>query len=283
MRAQTASESDVTFGNHAQGPLTGTLYRPAGAALAAVVEVHGGGWTSGDRTSNVAIARHLARNGIAVLSVDFRMPPAARYPETVADVAAGLRWMLTHSADVGTTPDRVGLLGTSSGGHLALLLALRPRDERYAGPAMGGEPDLAVRFAVLGWPVNDPLARYQMVRDRADTRLRDAHHAFWAGEAEMAEGSPYDIVRRGDAQQLPSLLILQGTNDDNLTPDMQQRFVAAYEERGGRVELEIYEGQPHSFISRDPEAPAARAALERMTAFILREASGAGEDGSGGR
>jgi acetyl esterase len=99
----------------------------------------------------------------------------------------------------------------------------------------------------------------------------------------MAEGSPYDIVRRGEAQQLPALLILQGTNDDNLTPDMQQRFVAAYRERGGSVELEIYEGQPHSFISRDPAAAAAQAALVRMTAFITRQATGAGKDGHAGR
>jgi dipeptidyl aminopeptidase/acylaminoacyl peptidase len=99
----------------------------------------------------------------------------------------------------------------------------------------------------------------------------------------MAEGSPYDIVRRGDAQQLPSLLILQGTNDDNLTPDMQQRFVATYRERGGSVELAIFEGQPHSFISRDPAAAAAQAALVRMTAFIIREATTGGKDGPGGR
>jgi acetyl esterase len=283
MSLQVASETDVIFRTHEHGALTATLYRPAGDALAAVVEVHGGGWTSNDRTANVAIARHLAANGIAVLSLDFRMPPEAGYPVTVTDVAAGLRWMLTHAPDVGTTPDRVGLLGTSSGGHLALLVALRPQDERYTGPALGGEPDLGVGFAVLGWPVSDPLARYHMVRDRPDGRLRDAHHAFWADEAQMAEGSPYDIVRRGDAQRLPALLILQGTNDDNLTPDMQQRFVAAYRERGGSVELEIFDGQPHSFVSRDPAAAAAQAALVSMTAFIIRQATGAGKDGHAGR
>lgn len=283
MRAQAASETDVIFRTHDRGALTAALYQPGGAAIAAVVDVHGGGWTSGDRTNNAAIARHLAANGIAVLSPDFRMPPEAAYPVTVTDVAAGLRWMRTHAPDVGTTPARVGLLGTSSGGHLALLVALRPHDERYVGPALGGEPDVAVGYAVLGWPVSDPLARYQMVRDRADTRLRDAHHAFWTDEAQMAEGSPYEIVRRGDAQQLPSLLLLQGTSDDNLTPNMQQRFVAAYRERGGSVELATFEGQPHSFISRDPAAAAAQAALLRMTAFIIREATAGGKDGSRGR
>ena len=279
MAPQTASETDVTFRTDAQGALVATLFRPAGAAIAAVVEVHGGAWTSGDRTMNLAIARHLAANGIAVLSLDFRMPPEAAYPVTVTDIAAGVRWMRTHAPDVGTVPARVGLLGTSSGGHLALLAALRPYDERYAGSPLAGGPDIAVDFAVLGWPVSDPLARYRLVRERANARLIEAHHAFWPGEDAMAEGSPLDIVTRGDAQRLPSLLILQGTNDDNLTPDMQQRFVAAYRERGGNVELEIFEGQPHSFVSRDPAAAAAQAALVSMTAFIIRQATGGGKDG----
>jgi len=283
MAQQTASEADVTFRTLEHGQLAGTLYRPAGAAIAAVVEVHGGAWTSGDRSMNVAIARHLAANGIAVLSLDFRMPPDAAYPLTVTDIAAGVRWMRTHSTDVGTVPSRVGLLGTSSGGHLALLTALRPFDERYTGQVRGGEPEVAVDFAVLGWPVSDPLARYRMVRERGIARLMEAHDAFWSGEDEMAEGSPIDIVTRGDAQRLPSLLILQGTNDDNLTPDMQQRFVAAYRERGGSVELEIFEGQPHSFVSRDPAAAAAQAALDSITAFIIRQATAAGKDGHGGR
>ena len=255
------------------GELLATLYRPAAPAIAAVVEIHGGAWTSGNRSMNAVNARHLAANGIAVLSPEFRMPPVARYPLTVTDISAGLRWLRTHSTDVGTVPSRVGLLGTSSGGHLALLSALRPHDPRYTGAPAGGEPDTAVTYAVLGWPVSDPVARYRMVRERGDSRLAEAHHAFWADEAEMAEGSPLDIVARGDAQNLPALLILQGTSDDNLTPDMQQRFVEAYRARGGRVELAIFEGQPHSFISRDPDGAAAHDALVRITSFIIREAT----------
>jgi acetyl esterase len=283
MSAQTASETDVTYRTYEHGELVATLYRPGAPAIAAVVEVHGGAWTSGDRTMNLAIARHLAANGIAVLSLDFRMPPEAGYPLTVSDVAAGIRWMRTHSIDVGTVPDRVGLLGTSSGGHLALLAALRPFDERYVGKLAGGEPDIAVDFAVLGWPVSDPVARYRMVRERMNARLMEAHHAFWADEEQMAEGSPYDIVARGDAQRFPPLLILQGTSDDNLTPDMQQRFAEAYRAAGGRAEVAVFAGEPHGFIARDPASVASRDALVRMTAFIIREATARGKDGRPGR
>jgi len=283
MSTRTASETDVTYRRLEQGELKATLYRPAADAIAAVVDVHGGAWTSGNRALNAATARHLSANGIAVLALDFRMPPQAGYPLTVTDVAAGVGWMKAHAADVGTVPGRIGLLGTSSGGHLALLAALRPDDERYAGPRPAGAPGVAVDFAVLGWPVSDPLARYRMVRERANTRLIEAHDAFWPDEAAMAEGSPVDIVSRGEAQRLPSLLILQGTNDDNLTPDMQQRFAQAYRAKGGRVELAFFEGEPHGFIGRDPASAASRDALLRITAFIIREATAGGKDGRAAR
>jgi acetyl esterase len=267
-----ASETDVTFKMTERGALPATLYRPAGAAVAAVVDVHGGAWTSGDRTMNVAIARYLAANGIAVLALDFRMPPEAAYPVTVSDVAAGVRWLKTHAADAGTDAAHVGLLGTSSGGHLALLLALRPSDERYSGVAVADAPDCAVPFVVACWPVSDPVARYRMVRERANAKLVDAHHAFWGDETTMTEGSPYDIVTRGDAEQLPPVLIVQGTSDDNLTPDMQQRFSAAYAARGGTAEVVMYDGEPHGFIGRDPASAASLDALDRIVTFVRRQA-----------
>jgi acetyl esterase/lipase len=274
MTVHAASETDVTFGSSEHGPLVATLYRPAGTAVAAVVDVHGGAWTSGDRTMNVAISRYLAAHGIAVLALDFRMPPLVAYPTTVTDIAAGIRWLKQHADELGTVAMRVGMLGTSSGGHLALLAALRPSDPRYAGSVQAGEPDIAVPFAVVCWPVSDPAARYRMVRDTGLSKLAYAHHAFWADEAQMTEGSPLDIVARGDAERLPSLLIVQGTNDENLTPDMQDRFAAAYRARGGSIELAVFDGEPHGFIARDPASVASRTALERIVAFIRRVVGG---------
>jgi acetyl esterase/lipase len=235
------------------------------------VDVHGGAWTMGDRRSDATTARYLAANGIAVLSIDFRMPPAAQYPATVSDVVAGLRWLKEHAAEAGTVPGRVGLLGLSSGGHLALLAALRPFDPRYAGPGSDG-PGVTVDYAALAWPVSDPWARYEMARDRPEPKLVDAHHAFWPDEAAMHDGSPLDIVARGDAQRLPTLLIVQGSADENLPPGMQQRFADAYTAKGGNVELVMYPGAPHAFVGRDATSDNARDALARIAAFILRQA-----------
>jgi acetyl esterase len=252
-------------------PLLARFYRPdGGGPFPAVLEVHGGAWTAGDRLNNAAIGDHLAAHGIAMLSIDFRMPPGTRYPETVADVNYGIRFLKANAARFATRPELVGGLGTSSGGHLLLLNVLRPGDRRYAALPLGAA-DAGLAFAVLCWPVADPLARYRAVRERGNSRLVEAHDRFWPSEAAMSEGSPQLILERGEPVSAPPALIMQGTADDNLTPDMARNFAAAYRRAGGRIEFHEFAGEPHAFIARDPAAPNAQEALGLIVDFIRRE------------
>jgi len=252
-------------------PLLARFYRPEGAGpFPAVLEVHGGAWTMGDRLNNVAIGEYLAAHGIVVLSVDFRMPPAVRYPETVADVNFAIRFLKANATRFATRSDLVGGLGTSSGGHLLLLNALRPRDPRYAAIPLA-EADASLAFAVVCWPVADPLARYRAVGERGNTRLIEAHHQFWPSEEAMAEGNPQLILERGEPIDRPPALIMQGTADDNLTPDMAANFAAAYQKLGGSIAFHSFEGQPHAFIARDPAAPDALRALNLIADFIRHQ------------
>jgi acetyl esterase len=252
-------------------PLLARYYRPEGAGpFPAVLEVHGGAWTSGDRLNNVAIGEYLAGHGIVVVSIDFRMPPAMRYPETVADVNFGIRFLKANAERFATRSDLVGGLGTSSGGHLLLLNALRPRDPRYAAIPLAAA-DASLAFAVVCWPVADPLARYRAVGERGNTRLVEAHHQFWPSEEAMAEGNPQLILERGDASEKPPALIMQGTADDNLTPDMAANFAAAYTKAGGSIASHSFPGQPHAFIARDPAAPDALRALSLIADFIRHQ------------
>ena len=93
----------------------------------------------------------------------------------------------------------------------------------------------ALAFAIACWPVADPLARYRAVVERGNDRLVEAHHQFWPSEEAMSEGSPQLILERGEAVERPPALIMQGTADDNLTPDMASNFAAAYTKAGGSI------------------------------------------------
>ena len=262
---------DLEYHRPAGMPLLARFYRPEGQGpFPAVLEVHGGAWTSGDRLNNTAIGEYLAARGIVMLSVDFRMPPVMRYPETVADVNFAVRFLKANAARFVTRAELVGGLGTSSGGRLLLLNVLRPRDSRYASIPLAGV-DAGLSFAVACWPVADPLARYRAVRERRNDRLVDAHHQFWPSEEAMAEGSPQLILDRGEPVSTPPALIMQGTNDDNLTPDMARNFTAAYTRAGGTISFHEFDGEPHAFIARDPNSANARRALDLIADFIHRQ------------
>jgi acetyl esterase len=266
---------DVEYLRHDGQPLLGRLYQPIGPGpFPAVLEVHGGAWTGGDRFNNVSIAEALAADGVVVLSIDFRMPPQAGYPDTIADVNFGIRWLKTNAEKFNSRSDLVGGLGTSSGGHMVLLSALRPHDPRYMKlPLPGSTVDASLRFAVACWPVADPLQRYQVKKAAGQTRFVISHDKFWPSEAAMEEGSPTLILTRGESVAKPPVLIMQGTADDNLTPDMADNFAAAYAKAGGIVSKAIFPGQPHAFIPSAPTAEASLNALKLIKEFVHKHAS----------
>ena len=257
--------------------------RPDGSAMAlrvarpkgegpfpAAIDIHGGGWVLHDRHRNAYIDDTLAAAGIVVAAPEFRKPPEGVYPVSVADNHLAIRWLKTNAAALGSRADLVGAIGTSSGGHQLMLCALCPDDPRYGALALPGAEthDATLAFAVACWSVFDPLARYVMVRDRQVKHLLAAHAAYWADEAEMTEGNPQLIVERGAFTQLPPLLVIQGTKDDNLTDDMADRFVVAYRAAGGDATLKKYDGKPHAFVILEPGAATSEDAIVTMAQFI---------------
>ncbi len=271
---------DIEYLRHGDNALSARLYRPKGQGpFPALIDVHGGAWASGDRLYNAPLDEALAKSGIVVLAIDFRMPPAHRYPASIADINFSIRWLKAHARDFGSRRELVSALGTSSGGHQLLLAALKPNDPRYASVPLAEAPgeDARLPYIVLCWPISDPLARYRMVREKGNTRLVEAHDAYWASEAEMDEGNPLLILERGEATPpLPPAIVVQGTGDDNVTPDMADRFASAYRARGGQLDLHKFDGQPHTFIVRDPASEASRKATEKLRDFVLKQAGQAG-------
>ncbi len=266
---------DLVYAEPDGHALLARLYRPQGKGpFPGVVEVHGGAWTANDRMTNQDIHRPLAESGAVVLALDFRMPPKGVYPVTLADINYAIRWFKQNASRWSVDAGKVGVLGTSSGGHLVMLAAMRPADPRYAALKLeGGEGiDARVSYCAMCWPVADPLARYEMVKAKGNERLLGAHHAFWRDAAAMDEGSPQRILERGEDVQLPLALLIVGTRDDNLGPTMADRFVETYRGAGGQIQYEVFPDETHAFIAKDPAAENAKRAVQAIVDFVHAQA-----------
>lgn len=273
---------DIEYIQHGNKPLLARVYRPRETgSFPLIIDLHGGAWCKKDRTSDVATDEALARSGVVVASLDFRMPPEAGYPASLADINYAIRWFKARAAEFGVRADRVGILGVSSGGHQAMLAAMRPNDPRYAALPLPGAAavDATVRCVVLCWPVIDPLGRYHHAKKVLQTPAAkqaeewiSCHDQYWAdGEAAMAEGNPTLALERGEQVPLPPVLYLQGTADPAHPRPNLDRFVASYRKAGGRVDLHLFEGMSQAFISEHPGSPASLDAIDKIIEFVHRE------------
>src|SRR5882672_11610241 len=131
--ADLAREYEVVVEDLEYGRVDGTLliarlYRPRGVSgFASAVNVHGGAWVANDRLQMAVIDQAIAASGTAVLALDFRMPPVASYPASIADINLGIRWLKANIGKWGGDITRVGGIAGSSGGHQLWLNVLRPR------------------------------------------------------------------------------------------------------------------------------------------------------------
>ncbi len=275
---------DVEYIRHGDKPLLARLFRPHGQGpFPFIVELHGGAWCLGDRLMDVAINEPLAKSGVVVAALDFRMPPEASYPASLADINYAIRWLKTQATEFGSRPELVGVLGNSSGGHQAMLAAMRPHDPRYAALPLltsGSAVDASVRCVVMYGPVINPLGRYHYAKKLKEggkpyPELVDLvlplHDKYWLTEEAMAEGNPVLALERGEQVELPPVLYLQGTLDKAHPRIDLDRFVANYREAGGHVELELFEGEAEGFINRNPSSPAAGQAIEKIIEFVHRQ------------
>ena len=266
---------DVEYLRHGGTPYLATLYRPQGPGpFPMMVELHGGAWCRSDRHGDKVIHESLAKSGVVVATLDWRMPPVAPYPASFQDIHYGIRWLKSRAAELGSRPDMVGSMGNSSGGHQAMLLGMRPFDSRYGALPGPVGVDATVRCVIMCSPVVDPLGRYRYAIDRKAKGQHEmddvipAHDAYWQTEAAMDEGAPSTALEKGEKVQLPPVLYLQGTDDVAHPRPHLDRFVAAYRKAGGTVDLELFDGEAQGFIMRKAGSPASNRALDLINEFV---------------
>ena len=271
---------DVEYLRHGDKPFLARLFKPQGSGpFPIMVELHGGAWVNGNREDGDAANEALASNGVIVAALDFRVPPEASYPASLADIHYGIRWCKTHAADWNGISDKVGAMGTSSGAHQAMLLGMRPHDSRYAALSFTNgatESDGTLGCVIMVSPVIDPLGRYHYAK-----RLRDdvtppesvgertvaMHDLYWVTEEAMGEAAPARMLARGERTELPPTLCLARNYEAaHPRPDLDE-FIMQYRKAGGQMDVTIFDGEDGGVV-KDLSTDVAQQALDQMTTFI---------------
>jgi len=264
--------TEVEFRRNAKGrQLMARIYRPQGAGpFPTVLDLHGGAWNNKDRHAEEPMDRAIAASGVLVVAVDLTLAPEAPYPACVQDANYGVRWLKSKAAQWSGDPSRIGVYGSSSGGHVAELLALRPGDPRYnAIPLDGGANiDATVAWVATRSPISNTFARFQNAEAKKRENMIKNNKTFFVPWDTIHESNPQEILERREKVTLVPLLVMQGALDDNVLPAAQEKFVATYKAAGGNIEYHLFPDSEHEWVAK-PGVQTDRA-RETVKAFIAK-------------
>jgi acetyl esterase len=252
--------------------LMARVYQPNGPGpFPTVLDLHGGAWNAKDRRAEEPMDRALAASGLLVVAIDLTLAPEAPYPACVQDANYGVRWLKSKAAAWKGDASKLGVYGSSSGGHVAELLAMRPRDPRYNAIPLPEAPgiDATIAYAAMRSPISDPFARFQHAEKMKREAMVKNHTTFFKPWETIHESNPQEILDRREPVTLVPLLIMQGALDDNVLPAVQEKFAATYKTAGGDCQYQLFEGSEHEWVATP--GPQTDRAREMVKAFIARQ------------
>ena len=264
--------SEVEYLKTARRTLMARIYQPQGTGpFPVLLDLHGGAWNNKDRFANAPMDDAVAKSGMLVAAIDMTLASEAPYPACVQEACYGIRWLKSKAFDWNGDASTLGVLGSSSGGHVAELLGMRPNDARYNAIALAGAPGINSRVAYIATrsPISDPFARFkQAEKMKRDHMIKNSTTFFNPWET-IHEGNPQAMLDRGERVELPPLLIMQGGLDDNVIPVIQEKFSASYRAAGGHCQYELFEGSTHEWVAEP--GPATDRSHQMLKAFIAQQ------------
>jgi len=258
--------------NRAGRQLIARIYEPAGKGpFPTVLDLHGGAWNAKDRKAEEPMDRAIAESGVLVVAVDLTLAPESPYPACVQDANFAVRWLKTKAAAWNGNPAKIGVYGSSSGGHVAELLAMRPRDSRYNAIPLPEAPsaDASVAYVAMRSPISNTFARYQNAEKLKRSAMVKNNATFFVPWDTIHESNPQEILDRHETITKAPFLIMQGALDDNVLPAVQERFARSYRDAGGDIQYELFEGCEHEWVAQP--GPQTDHARELVKAFIARQ------------
>jgi acetyl esterase len=265
--------TDVEFRRAAGGrQLMARVYQPQSTGpFPTVLDLHGGAWRRKDRLAEEPMDRAIAASGVLVVAIDLTLSDEAPYPASVQDANYGVRWLKSRAGEWNGDVSKLGIYGSSSGGHVAQLLAMRPRDARYNAIALpaAGHLDATVAYVATRSPISDTWARFQQAERMKRDGMIENNKIYFNPWNTIHEGNPQEILERREPVALVPMLIMQGALDDNVLPAVQEKFAATYRAAGGVCELTVFENSEHEWVAKP--GPQTDRAREMVKAFIARQ------------
>ncbi len=261
--------SEVEFRRNAFGRmLMARIYQPQGAGpFPTLLDLHGGAWNNKDRRAEEPMDRAIAASGVLVVAIDMTLAPEAPYPACVQDANYGVRWLKSKAAGWNGEPSKIGVFGSSSGGHVAELLGMRPLDARYnAIPLPSAPNDATVAYVATRSPISNTFARFQNAEQKKRDNMIKNNKTFFVPWETIHEANPQEILERREQVTMVPLLIMQGALDDNVLPAAQQKF--ADKAAGGQVDFHVFPDSEHEWVAKP--GPQTDRAREMVKAFIAR-------------
>ncbi len=224
-------QRDIVYGNGGGTPLKLDIYRPEVSTMQprpAVIYIHGGGWRGGDKRKG-AMAVELVRRGMILVSINYRLSGKAKYPAAIEDCRTALKWVRENGLKNQIDVKRIGVLGPSAGGHLALLLCLSLEAEERVQ-------------AVCSWfGPTDFTNGYEK-------KSNSAAWVFLGGAPSelpevYKEASPATYVSKDD----PPVLLIHGDNDTTVDVEQSEILHGKLKEAGVKVEFIRVKNAGHGF------------------------------------
>jgi acetyl esterase/lipase len=244
-----AVEKNVSFGKGGDMELRLDIYRPPAGTekRMATIHIHGGGFTGGSKDTLSERVPPYASRGYVGLAVQYRLAGQAKWPAQIEDVKAAIRWARANAKSLGVDPDRIGVVGHSAGGHLALFAAGTANRSEFEGK--GGTPGVSTQVIVCCayYPATE-------VNPRPDGTANNLMPPGSDAAAHRA-ASPITYVAAG----FPPTVIFHGTADTTIPIASSERLFKMLRDAKVPAEFHGIEGVPHVFDSNREFAESAAA------------------------
>lgn len=287
MSFQVKILTDLVFSSPNGKPLLLDLYLPMNAKepLPVIIWLHGGGWRIGDRKLGPDFCQFFSEKGFAIVSIEYRLSGEAIFPAQIHDVKTAIRWLRSVAEEYHLDRERIGLWGSSAGGHLAALAGTTG-----SGILEGLEHGCSdftsdVQAVVDGYgptdffQMNDHSVSHTPSSDPESERLHPITHHSDMGSPEsqllgapihsipekVQEANPITYIKGGE----PPFLIMHGMSDTAVPAHQSELLYQALLEKGNHATLCLIKGLGHAFFNRndlDDHKP--------YTAYIRKARSG---------